>query len=324
VELRKGSAVGRDAVMAAGQILVAADVTRNVKAAAGALEIDGTVGGDVSIAAGEANEVQGGPPPTMFLRPSTVAVPVVRRGLTVDPAASIKGNLEYMQTSDITFPAGVVHGRITRIAPPADVERPSPQAAAVQKAGAWALSTVRSLITLILLGLFLLWALPGLFQTLSDQLRSKPLPSLGWGVVAYAGLFFLVLLTIFAMILGAIVFGLLTLGGLSGTIIGLGLLALFVLILGFVLATSFGAKIVFGMTLGKWLLSSVHSPLAEHRFWPMAIGVAITVGALALLTFPLIPGFLGGLLNFAVILFGLGAFWLWGRERFRRQPVAIA
>ena len=54
----------------------------------------------------------------------------------------------------------------------------------------------------------------------------------------------------------------------------------------------------------------------------MIIGVIVTVVVIALFRFPLIPGFLGGLLNFAVILFGLGAFWLWGRERIARRPVA--
>jgi hypothetical protein len=34
-----------------------------------------------------------------------------------------------------------------------------------------------------------------------------------------------------------------------------------------------------------------------------------------LFSFPFIPNLLGGLLNFAVVLFGLGALWLWGRER---------
>ena len=42
--------------------------------------------------------------------------------------------------------------------------------------------------------------------------------------------------------------------------------------------------------------------------------------SLAIFTFPLIPGFLGGLLNFAVVLLGLGALWLWGRERLVRRP----
>ena len=155
-------------------------------------------------------------------------------------------------------------------------------------------------------------------------MSGRPWPSLGWGVVAYAGFFFLVLLTLFVMILGAILFGVLTLSGLSATIVWGGLLVLFALILGFVLATSFVAKIVFGMTLGKWMLTQAHSPLAEHRYWPMVIGVLITVVVLALLTFPLIPGFLGGLLNFAIVLFGLGTMWLWLRPRLQRKAAPAA
>jgi hypothetical protein len=34
--------------------------------------------------------------------------------------------------------------------------------------------------------------------------------------------------------------------------------------------------------------------------------------------------FLGWLINFVVILFGLGALWLIGQERFRRQPPTAA
>jgi len=112
----------------------------------------------------------------------------------------------------------------------------------------------------------------------------------------------------------------LTLGGLAGTVVWLGILAIFALIVGFVLATAFVAKIVFGQALGRWILTRLNSPLAEHWFWPMIIGVLITVAVIALLSIPLIPGFLGGLLNFVVILFGLGALWLWVRERMAHRP----
>ena len=319
LEFRKGAAIGRDAVLAAGQIVLGADVTRNVKAAAGALEIVGTIGGDVQAAVGEANQVQAGPPPTVFMPQSTVPVPVVQQGLTIDPAARIQGNLEYTQNSDLALPAGVVAGKITRQLQPERTAEPQRVPTAGEKAATWALNSTRAVVTLILLGLFMLWLFPGFMAKLSNQLQTKPWPSLGWGVVAYAGFFFLVLLTVFVVILAAIVFGLFTLGGLSATVVWLGILTLFALILGFVLATAFLAKLVFGMALGKWILSGAHSPLAEHRFWPMIIGVVIVAIVIALLTFPLIPGFLGGLLNFAVILFGLGALWLWLRPLLSRK-----
>ncbi|MFH1186209.1 MAG: polymer-forming cytoskeletal protein [Chloroflexota bacterium] len=313
LEFRRGSTIGRDAVLAAAQILLAADVGRNVKAGSGALQIAGMIGGDVRAAVGEASQVQAGPSPTVFMPQSTIPVPVIQQGLTLDPSAKILGDLEYTQNSELSFPAGVVDGTVTRLVQPEDSGRPVREPSAAEKAGQWALRSIRSLVTLLLLGLFLLWLIPGFLRALSEHVRSKPWASLGWGVLAYAAFFFLVLLTVFVVILGAVVFGLFTLGGLSATIVWVGILVLFALILGFVLATSFLAKIVFGMTLGKWILVSARSPLAEHRFWPMVLGVAITVVVIALLTFPLVPGFLGGLVNFAIVLFGLGALWLWIR-----------
>lgn len=323
-ELRPGSVIGRDAVLAGAQILLAADVGRNAKMGAGAIEIAGNIAGDVKAAVGEANQVQAGPPPTVFMPQSTIPVPVVQQGLTIDPAARILGNLEYTQNGDLVFPAGVVQGKITRALQPVDDGQPTREATTAEKAGKWGLASLRSLVTLVLLGLFLLWLLPSFLGTLATSLRTRTWPSLGWGIVGYAGFFFLVLLVLFVMILGAVVFGIFTLGGLSATIVWVGILLLFALILGFVLATTFLAKIVFGMTLGKWILEKFHSPLAEHRFWPMVIGVAVTVAVIALLTFPLIPGFLGGLLNFVIILFGVGAVWLWLRQIIQKKvPAAL-
>jgi hypothetical protein len=88
-----------------------------------------------------------------------------------------------------------------------------------------------------------------------------------------------------------------------------------------VLITTFVAEVVFGTALGKWILVRAHSSLAESRYWPMVIGVLITITVLALLSFPVIPGIFSWLLNFAVILFGLGTLWIWGRERLVKKPI---
>ncbi len=322
LEVREGSVTSRDVLFGGGQILLAGNVTRNVTVGTGALEISGNIGGNVKAEVGDANQGQAGPPPSTFIGQSTVPIPLVAPGLTIDPSAKIAGNLEYTQTRDLTFPGGVVAGKVTRIIPPAEQSQPVAQETAGQKAGTWALNLIRSLVTLILIGLLLFWLFPVMFKSLSEKLQSKPWPSLGWGVIAYAAFFFAVLLILFVMILGAIIFGVLTLGSLSGTIIWLGILTLFAFIVGFVLVTSFVAKIVFGATIGKWILMRTNSPLAEHKFWPMIIGITVTLVAIAVLSFPLIPtGFLGRLLSFAVVLFGLGAMWLRGREALVKKPV---
>ena len=322
LEIRQGSTIGRDAVFATGQTLLAANVARNVIGYTGGLEIKGDVGGNVKAGVGEAGQSQSGPPPSVFMGQSTVPIPIVRQGLTIDPEAKIGGNLEYTQNVDLSIPAGVVAGKVTRTLQPEQPRQPAPEESAALKLVNWVWASGRSLISLILIGLFLLWLFPLFTTSASERLQSKPWPSLGWGVVAYAGFFFVLLLVTFVMILGAILFGVLTLGGLSATIIGVGLLALFALIVAFVLATSFVAKVVFGITLGRWILARFNSPIASHRYWPMVIGVVITVAVVALLKFPLVPGVLGGLLDFAIILFGLGALWIRAREGLIRKPVA--
>ncbi len=324
LEVRRGSAVGRDLVYAGGQILLAGNVARNVDVATGALEIAGNIGGDVKAEVGESDQSQAGPPPTMFMPQSTVPVPLVKPGLTVDPSAKIAGNLQYTQTRELSFPAGIVAGKITRTEAPANQQVTVKQETAGEKVAKWGLDLLRSLVTLVLIGLLMLRLFPAFLKALSEKLQARPWHSLGWGVVAYAAFCFSLLLIVFIMILGGVVFGLLTLGALSGTVIWLGILTLFGLVTGFVLVTSFVAKVVFGATIGKWLLAQTNPSLAEHRYWPMVIGVTITVAVIALLSFPLIPGFLGGLLNFAIVLFGLGALWLWGRERLAKRPVAPA
>ena len=323
LEVRQGSAIGQDLVFAGAQVLLAGDVTRNVQVATAAFELRGKVGGDVSAEVGDADQGPNGPPPMMFMPQSSVQAPNVRPGLTIDPSAKIEGDLEYTQSKDLTIPAGVVSGKVTRTAPQSSGGAAAREETAGQKVGKWALGFVRNSITLILIGLFLLWLFPTFVRGLSAQLQAKPLPSLGWGMVAWAGFFFALFLVICVTILGGIFFGVLTLGQLTGTVIWLGLLTVFALIVGFVLVTTFVAKVVFGAALGKWMLARLNSPLAEHRYWPMVVGVLITAAVIALLSFPLIPGALGGLLNFAVVLFGLGAIWLWGRERMVRQTTPL-
>jgi hypothetical protein len=225
----------------------------------------------------------------------------------------------------LSFPGGVVAGKITRTLPPVDKNKPTPQETAALKEVTWGFDLLRSLFTFILLGLLLAWLLPAFTNGLSDKLQSKPWPSLWWGIVTCAGFLFTLLIIVFITVLGAILFGILTLGGLSAAIIGLGILAFFATILAFALAVTLLAKIVFGMTLGKWILVRLNSPLAGNKYWSMVVGVAATVIVIAVLTFPLIPGFLGGLLNLLIVLFGLGAIWLVvGEGLFRKQVPAAS
>jgi F0F1-type ATP synthase assembly protein I/cytoskeletal protein CcmA (bactofilin family) len=324
LETRAGSTVGGDLVFGGGQALLAGSVAGKAKVGTNGLALRGSVGGDMEAAVGEVGQ-ENGPPPSLFMPPQQgvqIPIPLVASGLTLDPGAKIGGNLTYTQTKDLNLPAGVVIGKITRAMPNIENQVPEHISTPAERVSEWGLNLLRSMVTLILIGLTLGWLFPTFKSTAEAKLQSKPWPSLGWGVVVYAVFFFALLLIILIMVFGGIFFGALTLGGLSGAVIWLGLLAIFAGIIGFVLSASFITKILVGTIFGKWILKYISPSAAEHKIWPMITGIVVLVFIIGMLRFPLAPlGFFGWLLNFAVVLFGFGALWLWGREKFAKKPV---
>jgi cytoskeletal protein CcmA (bactofilin family) len=322
LETKAGSTVGNDLLVGAGQALLAGDVGRNVLAGAGALELRGDFGGDVKAYVDQTEETTSGPSPNIFMQQNIpLTLPSVAPGLTIAESAKIAGDLEYSSTYDLSFPSGVVGGQVTRVEPEISEGEVRTPPTPLQKTGTWVLKSIRTIVTLILFGLLLGWLTPMFLKVTSEKIQTQTWPSLGWGAITWAAFFFALLLIVIVMIAGGLIFGFLTLGGISGTIIWLGILSMFALIVAFVLATAYVSKIVVGAALGKWIFSKINPALAEHKFWPMILGVVIIAAVVALFRFPLVPlGFFGWLLNFVVILFGLGALWLWGRDRFRKQP----
>jgi len=323
LETKPGSSVGNDLLLGAGQALLVGSVERDVLAGAGALELRGDFGRDVKAYVDQNEETANSPSPNIYMQQNIpLTLPSVAPGLTVADSAKIAGNLEYSSTYDLTFPSGSVGGKITRIQPEITTGKTYTPPTPLQRTGKWALDSMRTILTLVLFGLLLGWVTPAFMRAISDKIKNQTWPSLGWGAVAWAAFFFALLLIVIVMIAGGILFGVLTLGGISGVIIWLGILSMFALIVFFVLATAYVSKIVVGTVIGRWILSKINPALAEHRFWPMILGVILIAVVIALLRFPLVPlGFFGWLLNFAVVLFGLGALWLWGRDRFTKQPV---
>jgi hypothetical protein len=173
----------------------------------------------------------------------------------------------------------------------------------VEQALSAGIDVIRSMASLILVGLLMLWIFPSLLVNMSATIQRKPLPSLGWGVVAYATFFFSLLVILFLMIVGGILLGALTLGGLSASVIVSGLLAIFGISVGFVLFTTFVTKLAISLLAGKLILEKLNPQLAEHKFWPLALGIILFAVLQAL---PIV----GILVQIATVLLGLGALWL--------------
>jgi cytoskeletal protein CcmA (bactofilin family) len=321
VETQTGSTVGGDLIVGSAQASLAGDVAGDVTAGTSALELSGSFGGDVHAFVDATEEGNAGPNPNMYMPDMPISIPTVNAGLTVDDSASIAGNLEYTSTAELPIPSGVVVGKVTRTEPEVDMKTAYVEPTSGEKIMTWSFDLLRSMVTLILFSLLLGWLFPKFMKTLPEGLRGQPWASLGWGIIAWAAFFFAILALTLGMVIGAILFGMLTLGGLSGAIVWVGLLSLFALTVGFVLVTSYLTKIIVGESIGKWIFARVNPALAEHNFWPSILGIVVIVLVIGLLKFPLLPfGFLGWLLNFAVILFGLGALWLWGRGMMEKKP----
>lgn len=311
LETRKGSSVGQDAVIFGGQALLAGDITRNVKVYTGGTQLSGTIGGNVEAEVGNADH--SGPGPMIYLPQSPIPVPDVKGGLTIDPAAKIGGKLTYTSAKELAIPGGVVAGEVTRVEPLVE-KVVQPTASELFMAGM--LNTIRKIVSLILLGLLLGWLFPTFIALSTNHLRTAPLPSFGWGIVANAAFFFALLVLIIATVVGALLFGALTLSGLSATVVFLGLLGIFILIFGFVLAMAYVAQIIVSVLGGKLILEKVKPEWADHKVWPLVIGVVL----FAILTAIPVLGWIAGLV---AVLLGLGALWIFGRELFKKPaPVA--
>lgn len=313
LELMNGSAVGGDLAVGAGQALLAGDIAQDVLAGCGSLEIRGNIGGNVKAEVGDPEQDGGGPPMSIFFPNSPASMPSVLPGFNISPDAKINGNLEYTQSKDIKIPAGVVGGNVKRVEPVVNPNEAAPKPTPAEAALKWTLDLLRSIVSLLLVGLLLGWLTPAFLQSLISKIQEKPLAAFGWGVVAYAAFFFALLVALVAMIVGATLFGALTLSKLTGAVVWVGIFVLFALILFFVLAVVFVTKIAAAQLGGQWLLRKFNSPLAENKYLPLVLGVVLLAILMAL------PYF-GWLFSLLAVLAGLGALWMRGGELLRPNP----
>jgi len=315
IEGKKGSSVDGDFIYGGYQALLAGDVAQDLTVGVGGLQLSGSIGGDVKA---EVGEVEEGPPPTFFMSfmPNVPAMPSVPMGLTVDEGARIGGKLDYTSASEWSIPAGVVAGAITRHEPEIEVEEEVVVSPA-KRAGEWFLRHLRRLVTLLLVGLLIVWVVPGWTKRVAGALQAKPLPSLGWGVVSIAVFILALLVLLIATIIVAVILGTVTLGGLAGTTAWIGGLTMALLVFFFSIAVTYITKVVVSFLGGRLILARLKPDWADGRIWPLVVGVVLFVIITA------IP-VLGWLVNLVVVLLGLGALWLLGRDIYRQRRAVPA
>src|SRR5215210_4499716 len=261
------SNVGGTLWYAGYQALLAGTVGEDLAGAANALTLGGEIGGDADV---DVDGEEGGVAPPEFVPVPQVPIPTIESGLTLTDLALIGGTLTYQSSTEAQIdPGAQIEGDVVREERPVEEEEAarSPLAEGV-------LDALGSLISLVLVGLLLVWLAPRWIRRRAYTVLDRPLASLGWGLLGLVAFLILGLVILLATILLAIVLGLLTLGGLVALIVVLGLLAEAVLVLAFWVPTGYLAQIVVGFLAGVLLLESVLSGRgATGRVLPLVVGL---------------------------------------------------
>jgi hypothetical protein len=304
------------------QALLAGTVGKDVMAGANGIELRGEVGGDVRVSVGEASDASVSP--NMFMANLPVSLPTVPFGLTLAPNAVIAGDLVYESESPAVIDStSQVTGPIVQQTPVPNLEeRAEPVTAAAQQAQNTqtlidgALNQVRRFVILLFLGLLVVWLAPKFVAGLAAAIRTKPLGSLGRGLLMVVGFVVALFGIVIVAIMLALLFGLLTLGDLAGLTVSTGIIALGVLAFAFSVFTSYVAPIVVSFLIGRGIFDRVQAGWAQNRF------IAFTVGLILLSLVSLVP-ILNIIIGILVAVFALGALVLWFSAR-RGQPGAVA
>ena len=260
---------------------------------------------------------EGGAAPPAFVPVPQVPIPTVEPGLTLTDSALIGGNLTYQSSTEAQIDPGArIEGDVVREERPVEEEE---EEAARSPLTETVLDALRSLVALVLVGLLLVWIVPGWIRHRAYTVLDRPLASLGWGLLGLVSFPILGVVVLLVTILLAIVLGLLTLGGLVALIIVLGLLAEAALVLALWVSTGYLAQIVVSFLAGVLLVEAIRPGRGRGRVLPLVVGLILYV---VLRAIPV----LGPLVSLAVVLLDLCAIshWIWTKLRRRRATAPPA
>lgn len=303
-----GSVLGRDLWTGGYQAVLNGSIGRNARVSGAAVEVGGAIDGDATFDVDVPGE---GPNPAQFMPFSQMpGFPAsIDSGLRISSTAKIGGKLTYTSPAEQSgaIAAQPQGGTVYQTPMPSEAEQKAAEKPLARlNTPLWnkVWTALRNLITITFVGLLALWLVPTWLRRAVDALKGKPWQSLGIGFLGTVIFYPAALLVAGLIMMLVILFAVLTLGGISGIIGGLGFSALTFIVTAFGLLISYGSKVVVAYLVGEMLLNKV-APAAEtnwRKFWSLLVGVVLYI---LLSSIP----FLGWLVVLAVTFFGMGALW---------------
>ncbi len=299
VNIEEHTPIGGDLYAGTYQIRCAGDVAGNVLIAANAVELAGTIGGNVKVNVGEP---QRGPSPLLFLPEHGIPIPQVAPGLTITRNAVIRGDVQYLSVEEAAIEPGAhINGHVRHIIPTVRQQKQREEHRFGSRA--WVRAQSERTLSRLLVGLLLFLLAPGAMRTLALRIRQQPAASFGWGIALFLGFIATLFFVLLSGIILALGFKLLALSSLSLWSILLTLATEVMLVIGYFAYTTFVVPVL--------VPYAALSRVDRGGWWwigPMLIGLLIYI---------LLTGlpYVGWLFNILFILVGLGALVLLWRQR---------
>jgi cytoskeletal protein CcmA (bactofilin family) len=289
--------VDGDLVASGGQVVVAGTVTGDVLAGAGSTTISGEVGGNLRAGTGQARiEGRVGEDVLLGVGQATVASGAQIGGDLIFGAGrmqmdgAVAGSV-LGSTGNYTRGGSVGGSERVNVGQPEEEQEPT--------LADRTLDALRRYVSILVIGVLLLWLLPRVIRGAADAARGRPLVSFGVGILGFIAVFVLLVAVILVTVLVAIALGLLGLGSLTGVTVFGGILVAAIIVFLFVLAVAFAAQATMGLALGRLLFRG------EGRSFLGGLG-ALALGVLVVVLVAAIP-VAGGWLEALLVLLGLGA-----------------
>jgi cytoskeletal protein CcmA (bactofilin family) len=307
IEMLPGSQIDGSLFFIGGQALLAGTVERDVVFSGNSLLLRGAIGRNVEASVDAETE----PAWISQLRVEGIASPpAAPAGLTVRPRGADWRRSGVYQPDACNPPAWNCCGG--RCVFTEETRTPPPPPTLTDRI----LDLIRRFAGLFLLGLILVWLTPHLLRGTTDELKTRPVASLGWGIVSILAIVLVFLAVILLTIAASVVLGSVRLNGLMGIVVAAGFLVGMALILLTILAIAYVAQIVVGFEVGRQILLRLRPAWVERPFAPLALGLLLLVVMTAA------PA-IGWMVSIVAVLCGLGALWMLGRKSLVRQPVPV-
>ena len=344
VNIEPDAHIGTDAMLGSYQTTMHGTIGRDLKDGSGALLIDGSIGRNAYIDVEAPTSNQNMPMSMMmpYYQQNDALPPEARQyipdqmdmGLTIADSAEIGGKITYVspqpqEESIMVVPEGGIVYQTPIPDPDAQETEQQPIIFHDAEKGTfgffagmavtWIWRIVKAFITLALIALLVFWLFPRKFDESIQALKEKPLPSLGYGLLAtiggviILGFAFLVLICITAFLM------IISFGELGFYFFLIAFSAFFMITALFMILTNLVSKIVVAYMVGSWLIGVLSKNPVSGRIMPLVVGLILY------LILGYIP-FVGWFVRYLVTLFGSGAIYLtlrnWWHDR-KKAPVEI-